>query len=371
MSRHGLERHPSKSRMKKAFIILLLNACLVIPAHSATPVNPAAIPDAGKVLNYLVQVKNSNKILSGQHTEDYRGDDELVYARHMFDLTGKWPALIGLDFYHISGAPHPGLLVQTAIDYYRRGGLVTLMWHQPNPNGGNAWQGMSQADFDQMVIPGTAMYNKWLAQIESIVPYLTQLRDSGIVILWRPYHEMNGGWFWWGAKGGTSFNKLWANMYDLFTNQYHLDNLLWVWGPFNTVDAQYYPAQYCDVGGFDFYTGNKTDGAWVGQNSALGQIMGTKPYAITESGQLPDPALIASQTDYCFFLVWGEQWCDNQFYGMPGQNGPGNTPADITGFYSHPSCITLDEVTMQPMVEDPAVTPAGGKVTGCSQSVTV
>jgi hypothetical protein len=361
----------SKVPAKGFCAAMVINLSLLAFAFPATPVNPASTPDVANVLNYLVQVRNSHKILSGIQSEDYNGaGDELICARHMFDLTGKWPALIGLDFYHIK-TPHRPKTQQAAIDYYRAGGLVTLMWHEPNPNGGNAWQGMSQADFDQMLIPGTALYNKWVIAMDSIAPYLIALRDSGIVVLWRPYHEMNGGWFWWGAKGGASFNKLWANMYDRFTNYYHLNNLLWVWGPFNPVDAAYYPAQYCDIGGFDFYTGNKFDGAWVGQNNALASIMGSKPYAITESGLLPDPTLIQSQTSFSFFLVWGEQWCDNQAYGYPSQNGPGNAPVDITGYYSHPACITRDEIVMTPMTEDPVIIPAGGHVNECAKSVAI
>ena len=58
-------------------------------------------------------------------------------------------------------------------------------------------------------------------------------------------------------------------MYDRLTNHWHLNNLLWVWGPFNPVDAQYYDAPHVDIGGFDLYTGNQSDDGWLTQNNAL------------------------------------------------------------------------------------------------------
>ncbi|MBO9599935.1 MAG: glycosyl hydrolase, partial [Cohnella sp.] len=57
--------------------------------------------------------------------------------------------------------------------------------------------------------------------------YLKKLRDAGVPVLWRPYHEMNGKWFWWGQQ--PEFAQLWGIMYERYTKVHQLNNLLWVW----------------------------------------------------------------------------------------------------------------------------------------------
>lgn len=59
---------------------------------------------------------------------------------------------------------------------------------------------------------------------------LKKFRDAGIPVLWRPYHEMNGMWFWYGNRPGEKgIQKLWKMMYDRYVNYHHLNNLIWVW----------------------------------------------------------------------------------------------------------------------------------------------
>jgi mannan endo-1,4-beta-mannosidase len=63
----------------------------------------------------------------------------------------------------------------------------------------------------------------------AVVPYLQQLRTAGIPVLWRPFHEMNETWNWWGGRPGANGGaKIYQQMRDYFTSQ-GLDNLIWVW----------------------------------------------------------------------------------------------------------------------------------------------
>jgi len=77
-----------------------------------------------------------------------------------------------------------------------------------------------------------------------------------VVVLWRPFHEMNGDWFWWGGRESETFIKLWRHMFDYFTTTKGLDNLLWVYGPnHGNKTAAYYPGErYVDLVGLDAYT---------------------------------------------------------------------------------------------------------------------
>lgn len=124
-------------------------------------------------------------------------------------------------------------VVDSAIRWDRSGGIVTMTFHEALPGRPLTWANVqakvSQAEFNKYVTPGTAQYNLLIADLDKVAVSLKQLRDAGVPVLWRPYHEMNGDWFWWGNK--TNFNQLWNIMYDRFTNTHQLNNLLWVWSP--------------------------------------------------------------------------------------------------------------------------------------------
>jgi len=344
---------------------------LTILAWSQTPVNTASTQRTREVLNYLYQVRNQNKILSGQQCSGY-GQEE---PSHINNLVGAWPAIIGQDWlFGTNMDPGRRQIVSTLINYTRAGGLVTLCWHQTNPKDAvpdnSGWTSvqsvMTQIEFDSMVTPGTNLYNKWLAHVDLIAGYMKTLRDSGVVILWRPYHEMNGGWFWWGAKTGSSFKRLWANMYNRLTTFHQLNNLIWVWGP-NTgvVDTTYFPSPYVDVGGVDIYVQTQTNAVFTNENTALSRVMGQKIWALTETGLVPNSDTLALKTDYVWFLPWHTRWCDNVFYGgLPTSNGPGNSPAQLATIYNHPATITRNEVVIPPITSIRAFTRTSGRKSG-------
>jgi mannan endo-1,4-beta-mannosidase len=326
-------------------------------ASAATSINPASTAAVQDVLNYFDTVYANNQIISGQYvrgqTYGYTETDHLAYA------TGKYPAMIGFDFlYNVTNAADlatwRNYIVEQAADYWKKGGLVTISWHQTNPLDAAPDEGafasvassMSQADFDLMTTPGTALYNKWLAHIDAMAVYLKALRDQGVVVLWRPYHEMNYG-FWWGYKTGASYKKLWENMYDRYTNVHGLNNLIWVWSPSNhgTIGITHYPgSSYVDLGGVDLYTHDRADAEFAYSNSELASVMGTKRYGLAEVGLFPWETAAQSSYDYTWFLSWAIGWMDNDFYGHPAENGPGNNNYQLTQFYANPVTITRDEV---------------------------
>ncbi|MFC3800273.1 glycosyl hydrolase [Cohnella sp. GCM10012308] len=327
-------------------------------ASAATPANANATQAVKDVLNYFDTVQANNQIISGQYvrgqTYGYTETD------HVADLTsGKYPAMIGFDFlYNVTGLADLGTwrsaIVDEGSDYWKKGGLMTASWHQTNPLDTTAdaggWSsvisGMSQTNFDKVTTPGTPEYAKWLAHVDTIAGYLKSLRDQGVVVLWRPYHEMNGAWFWWGGKDPASYRKLWQNMYDRFTNVHGLNNLIWVWAPAKELplNSAYYPGDaYVDLGGVDFYTSDQGDSNFSAANTQLAAIMGSKRFGLSEVGLVPHAASIPSY-DYTWFLTWAIGWSDNSFYGSPPENQPGNTPYQLTTVYNHAATITRDEV---------------------------
>ncbi|RTE05458.1 glycosyl hydrolase [Paenibacillus whitsoniae] len=335
-------------------------------AHAATPVNPSATQAVTDVLNYFDTVQANNQIISGQYV---RGQNyNYLETDHLYNLTantptagtpGKYPAMIGYDFYYKATnladlSDWRTFIVDHATEYWKKGGLVTISWHETNPkdtipdDGGwtSVNSSLTQAEFDDLVTPGTALYNSWLSHIDTIAGYLKALRDQGVVVLWRPYHEMNIG-FWWSGKP-ADYKKLWQNMYDRFTNYHGLNNLIWVWAPgkdpYNSVTSSYFPgAAYVDLGGADIYVQSRTDGKFAGASSELTSVLGSKRYGLSEVGLLPAESLIPNW-DYTWFLTWAIGWADNDFYGYPSANGPGNMPSEIRNFYNNPFTITRSQV---------------------------
>lgn len=321
--------------MKK---LILLFFCLFglkqVQAQSFEPVNKNASPEAKKLLAFIYSIKGKY-IISGQHNFNHQLN---LYSDSAYALTGKYPALWGSDFI-LSGTNDLGQnIVNEAIKKWQQGYIVTLMWHEGRPTDEPpyGWKEsvmgkLTDAQWNELITPGTALNGKWLAQIDRIAGYLKQLQDAHVPVLWRPYHEMNGVWFWWGnKKGENGIIKLWKMMYDRYTNYHHLNNLIWIWGANGIRDIpqdeaysykDYYPgADYVDVLGADVY---HFDYEQKDYNELL-QLAHDKLIALTEVGELPKPEILAAQPEWAWFMVWTNfLWSDNtpervrQVYGLP------------------------------------------------------
>ncbi|WP_068604287.1 glycosyl hydrolase [Paenibacillus swuensis] len=323
------------------------------------PVNSDATQASRDLLQYLYNT-SGNHILSGQfnYIEDPSG-----WSNQVQNITGKRPALWGSDFAWEEIKHQRQGMVNAAIAEHQAGSIVTLSWHQQKPNdpdnaGWGSVQGWyTEQEMTELVTPGTTLYNQWLAKADEIAGYLQQLEDAGVPVLWRPYHENNAGWFWWGGRQ-AQFKQLWMNMYDRYTNHHGLDNLIWVWSANANNDwaeplAGFYPGHdYVDVVGQDIYDGFQQ--AYYDELLAVGN---GKPMAITENGKVPGSATFSSQPLYAFHMVWGSHLTSE------------NTNGEIQSSYNDPYVFTRDEVNIVPgsggtggggdIVVDDAVTGTG------------
>lgn len=252
------------------------------------PVNPAANPRTRTVLRYLhgLETRSPGRILSGQFT-NFGRLASWRQANAFHRLSGRWPAVLGVDYAEFSARHGRRLSTQrfisaialarfdlvshdnlhtrapnrVALAQWRAGGLVTISAHCHNPanphGGGLRDQGV---DLAALLRRGTATHRRWMSQLDVIATALAELRDAGVVVLWRPLHEMNGAWFWWGGKPPRAFIRVWRHMFDYFSRTRRLDNLLWVFSPNQGDNAgDYYPGdRYVDVTGLDVY-GDEVD----------------------------------------------------------------------------------------------------------------
>ncbi len=325
----------------KPIIVSFVFACFSLLSFSqGLPVNKNASPEAKKLLNYFYSI-SGKQIVSGQH-----GDERWLDT--VKSMTGKYPAIWGSDFiWH--GAKDAGQdVVNEAMQKYKEGYIITLMWHQGRPidNPPFGWKEsvqakLTDAQWKELTTPGTPLYQRWLAQIDVVAGYLKQLDSAHIPILWRPYHEMNGAWFWWGNKPGKDgIQKLWKMMYDRYTNYFHLNNLIWVWGANGPRDIpgdeaypykDFYPGnEYADMLGADVY---HLDYEQKDYNDLL-NLAKEKPIALTEVGELPSVDVLNAQPKWCYFLVWSD-WVISH-----------NTKQQVKDVYSLPQVVTHDNIKL-------------------------
>lgn len=243
----------------------LIDAISLTPAtkrgpHSvtSTPVNKNANSDAKALLKYLSSIYG-NHILSGQ--QDQASLDWVTQN------IGKTPAILGVDLMDYTesrtsrGASSTD--VDKAIAFAQRGGIVTFCWHWGAPTGlydtaDHPWYSgfyTDATDFNiETALADTtnANYTLLMKDIDSIAVQLKKLQDAGVPVIWRPLHEAEGAWFWWGAKGPEPAKKLWGILYDRLTNQHGLNNLVWEW---NSVKTEWYPGNnLVDVVSADTYS---------------------------------------------------------------------------------------------------------------------
>ncbi|MGH2663992.1 MAG: glycosyl hydrolase [Actinomycetota bacterium] len=257
-------------------------------AGGPTPVapitaNPNGTANANAVLDYLMTLPNraDDRILAGQHAG---GGDDASFApfESIYGDTGHWVGLLSADYAFSADYTRVNSLAKR---YWSEGGLVTLSYHMPNVWTGGNFYDRSGIDISQILAPGAPERERWLSELDFVAEALGDLRDSGVVVLWRPLHEMNGTWFWWGGKPPGQFQALWRDMFDYLTYEKGLDNLLWVYSPSasqgNTL-LRYPGPQYVDIVGLDVYSKLERDCTTFTGYSEL--ITLGKPFAFTEFG---------------------------------------------------------------------------------------
>jgi mannan endo-1,4-beta-mannosidase len=171
---------------------------------------------------------------------------------------------------------------------------------------------------------------------------LKKLRDAKVPVIWRPLHEAEGGWFWWGAKGPEATKALYKLMFERFTKYHGLNNLIWVWTTSDSVHSMdWYPGDaYVDIVGVDRYV---RDGDYNPLMSTYDKVVrmyeGKKMVGYLENGPIPDPQqLKKNKVGWLYFNTW------NGKYILDGKS---NSEQHIRYVYNHPYVITLDKLPSQ------------------------
>ena len=320
------------AKLRAALALLPLLAALGWAAPAAAPADPELNARGRAILAYFQQLQSGTelKLVSGQFC-GWSGSAEIDVLAKIQRATGQWPAMIGLDYCTwAQGEPAidvgpPNALARA---YWHDGGLVTISWHAANPanaqGGGLRDKGVKIAD---LLADGTPAHQRWMESLDRVAAGLQELQAEGVVVLWRPLHEMNGGWFWWGAQDPADFIKVWQHMFDYFTHTKGLHNLIWVYSPNKGAHvADYYAGDAAvDLVGLDCYT-DFIDPPHIQGYPEVAKL--NKPVGFTEYGPhgAANPPgdydfrrLLAGLAGHfprtCFFLNWDGKWnpAENKF----------------------------------------------------------
>jgi mannan endo-1,4-beta-mannosidase len=286
-------------------------------------------------------------ILSGQ----YGGDTELNRIK---SVSGKTPLIRGFDLmeYSPSRVAHGATSTETesAIAWSAQKGIVTFAWHWNAPKdlidqpGKEWWRGFytDATTFDvskAMSDPASEEHTLIIRDIDAIAMQLKKLKNAGIPVLWRPLHEAEGAWFWWGAKGPEPCKWLWKLLFDRLVNYHQLNNLIWVWTSTTSAAAMdWYPGDDCvDVIGADIYlpAGTYSTNFMMFDNLAS-SFGGKKLITLSENGPIPDPdRLFSERAAWNWFCTWGGDFITD---------GISNSASHINTVFNAEYVITLDEL---------------------------
>lgn len=227
------------------------------------------------------------------------GWSEIASGTDYFDISGDYTLVITEDV--LKSLQEGGLIIgghdYTAVAVYLENNGTAL-----DPNKDYAfYKADTEFDAANATVEGTWENKVFTEDLKNAAAYLKLLRDADIPVLWRPFHEAAGGWFWWG-KDAASFKSLWIAMFNYFKTE-GLDNLIWVWTTEGN-DADWYPGdQYVDIVGRDIY--NKETADCVSEYTSIAGNYGNKIVSLSECGTV---GLISEQwasgARWSWFMPW-------------------------------------------------------------------
>lgn len=344
--------------MKKIFQAA---SSLLILASCAGSAGTQDMTPADALISRLYTQVEAGKIMYG-HQDDlmYGHSWKLEDAASEFvksdihGVCGKYPAVYGMDLGGIEVGWEANLdkndfdnMRASAVAHHERGGVVTFSWHPRNPlTGGDAWD-VSSKEVVASILPGGEKHELFMGWLSNAADFLGSIRTAegqAVPVVWRPWHEHTGSWFWWGQDLCTTeqYKALWQMTYDYMVKERGLDNLVWAYSPgaggiTPELFAERYPGdEIIDMVGFDCYQ-YSTDEVYIKEmkhaldvmsafNEGRGKIM-----AVTETGYEGIPnarwwtdVLYQAVKDYpvSYVLTWRNA-CDehmqHHFYGpYPG-----------------------------------------------------
>ena len=362
--------------LKNLKIAFITGACLAVSCTSQ-PESPAPTRTT-ETLALLSNLKTSSErgIMYGHHDDTvygigWEGDEG---RSDIQSVCGDYPAVISFDLGKIELGGDESLdkvsfdkIRQEAVKQYERGGMVSMSWHAYNPKtGGNAWDN-SDSTVVKAVLPDGECHEMFLGWIDRVADFLNSLKtDDGIKVpvLFRPWHEHTGNWFWWGERlcSPEEYKALWRMTVERLESK-GVDNALYAYSTgVEPNDTAQYLAKYpgddlIDLIGFDAYQYDpESFSQWLDKLLAITDSVGKshdKIVALTETGYegVPDPewwtvSLLPKLQNYplAYVLTWrnAREKPGHFFAPYPGQT----SEQDFVKFHDDPKTLFANDVNL-------------------------
>lgn len=302
-------------RRLKASIYFILVLCIpqLMMAQKEIPSDKEATGETVGLYRSLKKLFSEGVMIGHQDDMAYGVNWKYEKGRSdIKDVTGDYPAVFGWELGHIELDSKINLdnvpfdkMQQYIKEAYERGTVITISWHLNNPlTGKSAWEPAEGTV--AAVLPGgikNELYKNWLDKVAAFLSSLKGKNGEFIPVIFRPFHELNGSWFWWGLNhcSAEEFKRLYQFTVDYLRKEKNIHHLLFAYNTdrFATREEYLdrYPGnEYVDIVGFDIYQRNEGNENFIKElNRTLSLLEAiakekNKVPALTEFGfgQLPD-----------------------------------------------------------------------------------
>ncbi|WP_318310181.1 glycoside hydrolase family 26 protein [Flagellimonas crocea] len=292
-----------------------------------------------------------------------------IFKSDVHEVTGDHPAVYGFEIGHIEKGRVQNLdtvnfdLMKSLIrKANHEKGIVTISWHPDNPvSQKSAWDTTEAVKHVLKDGPLHPKYRGWLSQVADFLNDLKDKKGNLIPVIFRPYHEMNGDWFWWGEGNCTSeeYRQLWRETVDILSNEFDVHNVLYAYSvnTFRTTEEylKYYPGDsYVDILGVDIYQHGTVEDFVEALNTDLAILKKiandkNKPLALTEAGLNKVPiedwwTRILDKNiapyDISWALFWRNAWPSHYFVPYTGAT----SSSDFVKFKELPHVLFLKDI---------------------------
>lgn len=335
--------------MKRSILLSAIAMTALASCTSTVESTPAE-----QLLERLESEVSAGKIMYG-HQDDlmyghtWKAEDGEYTRSDVRDVCGMYPAVYGLDLGGIEVADMNNLdgnpfdrMRESALVHHERGGIISFSWHPRNPyTGGDAWDVSSKEAVASILEGGEKheLFMEWLGRIADYFSSFKTADGQAVPLIFRPWHEHTGSWFWWGRDLCTTeqYRQLWAMTYDYMEKERGLDNLVWSYSPgAGGITEELYMERWpgdgmVDLLGVDCYQYSTGEEYTTDLKKSLdimkkvGEEHG-KLMAVTETGyeSIPDATwwtgtLLPALKDYpvAYVLTWRNAWNNPTHFYAP------------------------------------------------------
>ena len=352
-------------------LTVLLFFAFNISAQQNLPIDKSATPETKALFNNLRTIAKGHTLFGHQHATEYghgwQGDNDRSDVK---SVTGSHPAVIGVDLSRFTGVT-PGEaqkvkddLRKNVADTYNRGGVTTVAWHFSNPvsGGGFYWKDSVSLPAVRYIIPGGDAHEQYKEILKGIAEWANSVKGSDgrtVPMIFRPYHEFDGDWFWWGRSHSTvdEFKTLWKFTVSYLRDSLNVHTFIYAFSPDNlflseeTFLERYPGDEWVDMVGMDNYGDMGRDGYRLEVAAQKLKIVSDyakkagKLAAFTETGleSITNPTwwnetllkvMRNSDMELSYVLVWRNDTQSPTHYYAPYPGHP--SVPDFIRFYNDP-----------------------------------